>query len=270
MPASRVASPALLICSWKPETGPPVMTVAYATPRNVYDLGLSAQSFVVRPRSLDPRAGDFFDYATGTFSMTGHGLAADDLVRIVLKASGGTIPGGASLTTIYYPLPLDYWRFRLSLSEGGAAVTFSSAGTSSSDGVSAWGIQIDPTRKLESLILAASAEIDQDLTAHATPLEVDPITGLYPNKVVGIVSRMAARRAIRGNLFENAAIKVSADRLFEEEKRDDEQREAWRMGQPLYPAPTDQTTAADNGARAANRYTSSNPIVSVPWQTWSL
>lgn len=246
------------------------MTVAYARLRDVYDLGLTARAFVVQPRSLDPRAGDALDYATGTFSLIGHDLADDDLVRLVLKASGGSLPGGANATTIYHPLPLDYWRFRLSLTEGGAAVTFASSGSSSADGVSSWGIQVDPERRLERILLSCSADIDQDLTAHGTPLAVDPDTGEYPAKVVGIVARMAARRALAGLQFENPQFRSATERLLAEEKRDDEQRAAWRLGQPIYPNPTDATGVSDNTMRSANRATSSLPATPAPWVRWAL
>jgi hypothetical protein len=230
------------------------MTVAYATPRDVYDLGLSARSYVVVPRPLAARSGDSLDFATGVFSMSGHGLAADDLARLVLIASGGALPGGASALTVYHPLPLDYWRFRLSLTEGGTAVTFTNGGTFAADGASSWGIQVDPERRLIRHLVSASADIDQDLTAHATPLLVDPVTGLYPAKVVSIVARIAARRAIASLLFETTAAKIATDRLLADEKRDDEQRAAWRLGQPIYPNPTDQTDGVpDNGARAQQR-----------------
>lgn len=234
------------------------MTVSYATPRDVYDLGLSARAFVVRPRPLDPRAGDAFDPATGTFYMQAHELAEDDLVRLVLVASAGSLPGGASALTVYSPLPLDYFRFRLSLTEGGAAVTFTSAGTVSTSNASAWGIQADPERKLSRILFNVSADIDQDLTAHATPIAVDPVTGRYPEKLIGIVARIAARRAIVGMMFDNAQIKIPTERLQREEQRDEEQRQAWRLGQPIYPAPKDQTDGVpDNGARAAGRSTGS-------------
>lgn len=230
------------------------MTVPYCEPRDVYDLGLTAQAFVVRPWPLDPKAGDYLDAATGTFSKVGHGLAADDLVRLVLIASGGALPGGASALTVFSPLPLDAWRFRLATSPGGSAATFTDAGQSSTNGASSWGIQVDPERRLRRIILSVSADLDQDLTAHATPIERDPLSGSYPEKLVGIAARITARRAVTGLQFENAAFKAAAERLFAEEKRDDEQRAAWRLGQPLYPVPKDQTEGqADNGARAANR-----------------
>ncbi len=230
------------------------MTTAYATPRDVYDLGLSARSYVVVPRPLAARSGDSLDFATGVFSMSGHGLDGADLVRLVLIASGGALPGTASALTVYHPLPLDYWRFQLALTEGGAPVTFTNGGTSDASGSSSWGLQVDPERRLIRHLVSASADIDQDLTAHSTPLLVDPVTGLYPAKIIGIVTRIAARRAIASMLFENGAAKIASDRLAADEKRDDEQRQAWRLGQPIYPAPKDQTDGvADNGARSMSR-----------------
>jgi hypothetical protein len=248
------------------------MTVAYASLRDVYDLGLTARSFVTVSRPLDGRAGDYLDHTTGTFSMAGHDLRADDLVRLVLIASGGSLPGGASAHTIYSPLPVDYWRFRLAPSSGGSAVTFSSVGSSASNGSSSWGIQTDPERKLLRIILNVSSDIDQDLTAHATPIVVDSVTGLYPQKLVGIVARIAARRAIQGMLFENAASKIPSERLAREEARDEEQRAAWRLGQPLYPTPEDQTDGiADNAMRATNgAWPLAVGRLALPWQRGSL
>lgn len=245
------------------------MTVPYAALRDVYDLGLTAQAFVVRPRPLDPRAGDHLDFATGTFWMLGHGLAADDIVWLVLIAAGGVgaLPGGASTTVPYSPLVIDGRRFRLSLSEGGAAVTFSNAGSSAANSASSWGLLVDPERRLERIILAESADVDQCLTAHSTPLLVDPTTGLYPQKVIDIVARGAARRAIAGMLFENAASKIPTERLDATKKDDDAQKEAWRQGQPIYPNPVDQTAGqADDAMRAANALARGTCRAPLSWQ----
>jgi hypothetical protein len=249
------------------------VTVPYATPRHVYDLGLTAQAFVVRPRPLASRAGDFLDYATGTFWMLGHGLDATDIVWLVLVAgSGGTLPGGALATISYSPIVVDGRRFRLSLTEGGSAVTFTNAGTSESNGVTAWGILADPERRLMACILAESADVDQCLIAHSTPLLVDPDTGLYPQKVVDIVARGAARRAIAGALFDNAASKIPTERLDATKADDDAQKERWRSGVPLYPQPLDQTdTIADNAARANNgAWPQAQGRYPIDWQRGSL
>lgn len=232
------------------------MTVAYATLRDVYDLGLSARSFVVVPRPLDPRAGDSLDPATGTFWLLGHGLATDDVVWFVLIASGGVgaLPGGASAIVPYAPLPIDARRFQLSTTFGGSPVTFTNVGSSATNSATSWGILVDPERRLQRIILDEAADIDQCLTAHSTPLVVDPVTGKFPQKAVGMNARYAARRAIAGNLFENAATKIPTERLDAAKKDDDAQKEAWRLGQPIYPTPKDQTDGVpDNGARAMGR-----------------
>jgi hypothetical protein len=236
------------------------MTVQYATTADIYALGLTAPAFMVRPRPLDGRQGDYLDFTTGTFALSAHGLSAQDLVRIVLIASGGAIPTGASTTRVYglaAGSPLDFWRFQLALVSGGVPIAFSDAGTTAAGGTSAWGIQVDPEPRLNKILRSASADIDQDLTAHATPILPDPLSGLFPDKLVGIVARVAARRAIAGLQFENPAFKAASERLFAEEKRDDEQRAAWRLGQPLMPTPPDQDGIADVGMRAHNAYTSS-------------
>lgn len=233
------------------------MTVQYAFPADVYALGLTAQAFVTRPRPLDGRQGDSLTPSSGIFSLTAHGLTPQDIVRIVLIASGGSIPTGSSTTAVYYPTPLDYWRFTLSTTPNGSPVTFSDAGTTAAGGTSAWGIQVDPEPRLNKILFNASGDIDQDLTAHATPILPDPLTGLFPTKLVGVVARVGARRAIAGLQFENPAFKAASERLFAEEKRDDEQRAAWRLGQPLMPTPIDQDGIADVGMRAKNAYTSS-------------
>jgi hypothetical protein len=231
------------------------VTVPYCTTRDVFDLGLSARAFVTVPRPLDARAGDFLDFATGTFWQQGHGLDASDLVWLVLIARGGTnaLPGGASETTPLYPLPLDFRRFQLSLSEGGSPVVFTDAGTTQANGSSAWGILTDPLRRLEALILAESADCDQCLIAHRTPIERDPTTHLYPQKLVDVVARGAARRAIAGAMFDNAATKIPQERLDATAEQDRETKARWLAGQPIYPAPVDQSSAADNAGQAASR-----------------
>lgn len=233
--------------------------------QDVYDLGLTAQAFTVFPRALDTRKGDALDAATGTFRMSGHGLSADDVAEFVLAATGN-VPTGAAVNTPYYPLPIDFWRFRLAASPGGQALTFADVGTVSPERGSAWGIVADPERRLARIADAISRDIDQDLVAHATPILVDPITGKYPDKLVGIVARCTARRAIAGLTFENAAYKAAAERLLAEEKRDDEQRARWRGGQPLLPTPVDQTpTRADDSGQARAR--SRDPRCVTPWQS---
>ena len=234
------------------------MTVLYASTRDVFDLGLTARAFVVVPRPLDARAGDSLDPTSGIFSLSGHGLDEDDVARIVLIARGGTnaIPTAAGLTerTPLYPLPIDFDTFKLSLSPGGAPLTFSDVGTVAANGSSAWGIRVDPLRRLEALIKAESADCDQCLIAHRTPIEPDPVTHLYPQKLVDIVARGAARRAIAGAMFENVATKIPQERLDATAEQDKATKALWSSGQPIYPTPVDQTDGrADNGGQATSR-----------------
>ena len=233
------------------------MTVLYASTRDVFDLGLTARAFVVVPRPLDARAGDTLDPTTGLFALPGHGLDDLDVVRLVLIARGGTnaIPTAVGVTerTPLYPLPIDFDTFKLSLTPGGAALTFSDAGTVQSQGSSAWGLRIDPLRRLEALIKAESADCDQCLIAHRTPIERDPVTHLYPQKLVDVVARGAARRAIAGAMFDNVATKIPQERLDATAEQDKATKAQWSAGQPIYPTPVDQTTSADNGGQATSR-----------------
>jgi hypothetical protein len=224
---------------------------AYATLQDVYRLGLSAQAFVVRPRKLDPNAGDALDPATGTFRLIGHGLGADDIVQLVLVGGPGVaaVPTGATANTPYSPIPLDFYRFQLASVPNGSALTFADVGTG------AWAIQVDPEARLMANIIQFSAELNQDLIAHGTPLVPDPTSGTFPQIIVGVVAREVARRVVTSLQVENAAFKVATDRLFALQKDDNEQRERWRNGQPILPKPLDQTpTKADDAARAWGRH----------------
>lgn len=228
------------------------MTVEYCTPQDVYALGLSAAAFVRRPRVLDPSTADFLDPVTGIFTQAAHDLVADDRVRVVLVAKGGALPTGIDPTVIYTPIVIDFWRFQLSL-DGSTPITFGDTGTSTNSGASSWGILADPERRLRRIILSSSAELDQDLTAHTTPIQIDPATGRYPEKLIGMTARVSARAAMLTGMFENALAKKASDRLEAQEKRDDEQRRRWFSGEPLKPPAVDQTPEIpDNGPRASN------------------
>jgi len=216
---------------------------AYATVLDVYRLALSAQAFVTRPRPIDPRAGDSLDPATGIFSLIGHGYGGDDRVRLVTVGSGA-VPGGAAAGLPYTVIPLDYWRFQITL--GAGPILFSDAGTG------AWGIQLDPEVRLRAHLVDAAARIDECLTAQAPPIERDPITGLYPAVLVGMNARMAARAAVTSLQVENPAFKVPIDRLMAQEKADEVMLMAWKDGRPILPAVTDQTSTPDDAPRAGN------------------
>ncbi len=124
--------------------------------------------------------------------------------------------------------------------------------------------RVDQERKLRRHLRDAAGRINQKLTAHSAPILVDPITGEYPPVIVGINARMAGRSHATSLEFENPAYRKSADRLFALEKSDDAQLEDYKAGIPIAPQPVDQTSVADNAARAS----SSGSLV--PWTQDSL
>lgn len=232
--------------------------MAYAALQDVYDLGFTARAFVVVPRPLDPRAGDSLDFASGTFRLGGHGFTATDLVWFVLVGAG-SVPGSASTAVAYSPLPIDFFRFRLAASANGSALTYTSAGAG-------WALQIDPERRLQRHAEDATGRINECLTAYQTPLVVDPTTGRYPTQVVGICARMTARSAIPSLQFENAAFRAAADRVIAMERADDLTLADWKMGKPINPEATDQTTVPDDTAVATNGILRGT-IADMPWMT---
>ncbi len=223
--------------------------MGYATLQDVYDLGFTARAFVIVPRAWNSdngRSGDTLTTSTGVIRMAGHGYATSDLVEFVLVASGGSLPGGATAGVLLSPLPIDFFRFKLSLTSGGSPITLTSAG-------GGWGLQIDPERRLQRHIDDAAARIDRALVAQSPPIKVNPITGKYPAEIVGPNARMAARTAIATLEFENAAFRAAADRVIAMEAADDKALEEWSMGKPLLPQAVDQDLIANDAPRARGR-----------------
>jgi hypothetical protein len=204
------------------------MTLAYCTPDDVFQLALSAQAFKTLARPLDG-----IDGPSGTIRLKAHGFAASDSITFEVT-SGGALPTGLSAFVAYSPIPVSSDLFRVT--------GFPSYVSGGSGG----GVAIDPTRRLAAHILEASSEIDQHLTANAPPL-VAP----FPQVIIGLTARMAARAAILSLSVENAAYRVAVDRLFERQAKDQEMLAQFRDGWPINPRPVDQTVIPENGARAS-------------------
>ncbi len=221
--------------------------MSYATIDDVY-AELSAMAFVVAPRVVGAAPSSLaadFAHASGIIRLPGNGYTADDVLYAV-ATSGGTLPGGMLALTAYHPLPGAFGDvFRLALTANGTPLTFTSAGTG-------WGLVIDSARRIRKHLADTAAILDNDLTAHATPLKPDPITGLYPQVIVGVNARMAARKAVTSLQIETPQYRVAVDRLFAIEKDDNERRAEWRSGKPVLPQPTDQTSTADDRVIAGN------------------
>jgi hypothetical protein len=223
----------------------------YCTKTDVYALGLSAQAFVSRARPFDA-----VDGATATVRLVAHGLDSSDVITFVVT-SGGSLPTGVSAFTPYTPIVVSSDLFRVKPVGGSLIASFALTG-------SGWAVAVDPGRRLDAHIVAAAAEIDENLTAEEPPILVDPVTGLFPQTLVAINARMAARAAVTSLQIENAAYRVAVDRLMAKEASDRKMLDTWLAGRPLNPRPTDQTSVADNGAMAAAYR---EPV---PWTTGTL
>ncbi len=217
------------------------MREPYCTLDDVYLLGLTAQAFVVYPRPFDA-----VDAATATIRIKAHSMNALDVVTFE-KTSGGTLPTGITEFVAYGPLPVTSDLFRLSLTQGGSPIaSWASAG----DG---WGITIDPIRRIQAHMVETASEIDEHLTAHEPPILRDPTTHLFPQILVGLNARMAARAAVLSLQIENDQYRVAKDRLFAREEQDLAMLKDWKAGKPIQPRPTDETTEVpENGAVAVS------------------
>jgi len=224
------------------------MAHRYCTDDEIFTLGLSARAFVMRGRPFDA-----IDAGTGVVRLKAHGLTEADLITLEVTG-GGALPTGLSAFTTYHPLPVSFDLLQLATTEGGSPLTFASGG-------SGWTIVTDPLRRLRLHAEQVSAEIDEHLTAHAPPIQVDPVTGAYPPVLVGVAARMTARAAVNSLQIENAAYKTAIDRLLAQEEFDRILLADWKRGKPLLPRPIDLTpSTADNGAIARSA------VPSVDWQ----
>jgi hypothetical protein len=211
---------------------------AYCTTDEIFTLGLSAQAFVSRPRVPDAVSA-----ASATIRIKAHGLTVDDVITFE-AVSGGQLPTGISGFTPYYPIPLSADLLHVATTPSGTPIaSWASAGAG-------WGVCVDPLRRLAAHAVEVSAEIDEHLTAHDPPILVDPVTGKYPQVLVGLSARMAARAAVTSLQIENAQYRVAVDRLMAREAQDLEILAAWKAGKPIQPRPTDEDDLANNAARA--------------------
>lgn len=222
----------------------------YCTRDDVYLLGLSAQAFALAPRPVGSPPSSLaadFNPSSGIVRLVGNGFSPADLVYL-LAVTGGSLPGGAEALTYYAPLPLGGDLFQLLATTGtpptptGQPLTFSSPGAG-------WSIVLDSARRLDAHIVEEAAAIDECLTANAPPIKPDPVLG-YPQVLVGMNARMAARAAVTSLQIENPAYRKAVDRLFAREKQDMVTLAEWKMGKPINPRPTDQDSIPDNAVRA--------------------
>lgn len=214
--------------------------MAYCTREELYTLALAAPAFVSYARPFDA-----VDAATATIRLKGHGLFANNPITFE-GTEGGYLPTGISEFSVYYAQPLTSDLFRISTVIGGSAVA------SWSEPGEGWGISIDPGPRLDAIAAERSAFIDEHLTAHEPPIQVDPVTGLYPSVLIGICARLTARQAIASLETTVPQYRVAIDRLLASEEDDRKLLEAWKGGKPIQPRPTDEDEALENAAVARN------------------
>jgi hypothetical protein len=224
----------------------------YATRDELYLLALGAPAFVVYARPFDA-----VDAATATIRLKGHGLSLSDLITFE-TSDGGRTPSGITQFATYYPVPVSSDLFRVAIVSGGATVT------SWVDSGEGWAVAVDPGRRLDAHLLETAAFIDEHLTAHEPPIDVDPISGKYPPVLVGMNARLAARKAIASLEADNPQYARAIDRLLASEAADQIILTDWKNGKPINPRPTDGTATADNSARAQSGR------CAMPWTTGSI
>lgn len=222
--------------------------MSYATRDELFLLALAASAFVAYARPFDA-----VDAATATIRIKGHGLSNDDL--ITFECPTGTLPTGISQFVTYHPIVVSGDLFQVATTAGGTPIA------SWSDPGDGWGVAVDMNRRLDLHLADASAFVDEHLTAHEPPIDPDPTTGKYPQVLVGVTARIAARKAIGSLETENPQYKVAIDRLLASEPADQVILADWKRGKPVQPRPVDSTTVADNSARASSSRTA------IPWTT---
>jgi hypothetical protein len=214
---------------------------SYATLDETYNLALTARAFEVAPSPLVT-----VEIATGKIRLPAHGYGAADLI-LFSATSGGSLPAELDAFTYYSPIIIGGDVFKVAHPDTGLPIIFTTT-------PSGWAVKVDPARRLTLHLRDAFGRINNSLTAHKTPILVDPNTGLYPEILVGTNARMGARGAVTSLQIENPAYRVALDRLKASEAEDNANLVEWKMGKSILPTPTDQNTIADMGPRARNRF----------------
>ncbi len=207
---------------------------SYATLDETYNLALTARAFVVGASKIDACEVD-----TGKILLPSHGCSSADLLRFSCT-SGGSLPPELDAFTYYSPIIVGGDVFQVN-DGSGAPIIF----TADPRG---WSVIVDPVRRLTMHLRDAFGRINNCITAHETPIKVDPITGLYPPILVGMNARVGARSCVTSLQLENAQYKSALDRLFKLEMSDESTLAEWKDGKPILPKPTDQTSTPEMGA----------------------
>ena len=233
--------------------------MAFATPADVYDAGLPPAAFKSSPRTIEAA-----DTTTGILTLSCNGLASGALLRFSVEGQGtlggatNALPGGLSLSVVYAASPVSGSSdlFRVAPVDGALITSFSAAP------VGPFAIIVDTAAQVTKLLRIWTGVISDCLITSASPIEPDPTTGLYHEKLILACAHLVARHfaTVLGLANPNYRESMSAFLEGPIAKMVDGWLVEWRSGVPLIPTPIDATPdVADNGPLA------SYDFPSTPW-----
>jgi hypothetical protein len=238
--------------------------MAFATPADVYALGLPPAAFKSTPRTIEDA-----DSTTGVLTLSNNGLASGALLRFSVEgqaAHGATenaLPGGVSLSTMYTATPYagSSDLFQVTPTGGSLMTSFSSAA------VGPFAIVVDNGPALLAQLDAWTAIIGDTIIDLAPPVMPDTTTGLHHYKLRTACAHLVGRHFATMFGLANPNYADSMKPFLEGPlaKMVDGWMTEWRAGVPLRPTPIDATPGIpDNGPLA-----SYDAVASV-WQTGTL
>ncbi len=221
--------------------------VSYCTLQQLFQLGPPAQAYAPTPRALENASA-----STGVLTLTGNGLFDTSLLRFVVQGSAtpaqpsAALPQGLSTVLMYTAAPVagSSDLFQVAPVGGSVITSFGDAG------FGVFSIIVDPKPTLLAIIANESANVDNCLTGNAPPIKSDPITGLYPQVLVGVVARRTAVRGVVALGLANPDYRDTFRALREEQQFDNARLEEWLQGRQIKPEVIDQTAFADDAPRA--------------------
>jgi hypothetical protein len=238
--------------------------MAFATPADVYALGLPPAAFKSTPRTIEA-----VESTTGVITLSDNGLALGSLFRFSVEgqaihgAAANVLPGGLSLSMMYTAAPFmgsgDLFQVA---PVGGSLVT-----SFTSDAEGPFAIVVDNAAALLVQLEAWTDIISDTIIDLAPPIQPDAGTGRYHYKLRTACAHLAARgfATVLGLNNPNYADSMKTFLEGPLAKMVDMWMTEWRAGVPLRPTPIDATPGvSDNGPLA-----SYDSIASV-WQTGTL
>lgn len=213
--------------------------MAYASLQQFELFGLRREVLTPRVRALA-----VIDPGTDTLGISGaHGWSGTEALQFQAQPMSGatpTLPAGLSATVVYRPLPVDDSDslFQVSLTVGGAAVSFSDDGEGSIQVVE----QLGPM--ISAYLEQWSGNVEEDLVAYA-PFLPEPV----PPIVTWVVCKLAAYdMAVVQSLVTPEYWARAKETVASQAEKADDIRKLWRAGKLLQRLVADATPdVVENG-----------------------